>query len=79
MMQRIFRLSICLLVLGVLSTVGQSSNAAELRTWTDSSGKHKIEAEFVRFNENKVTLKKEDGKRITLVLSKLSDEDQDLK
>ncbi len=73
MMQR----SICLLVLAGLFLGGHRSNAEELRTWTDSSGKHEIRAEFIRFKGDKVTLQKEDGKKITLALSKLSDDDQE--
>ncbi|BBO31690.1 SHD1 domain-containing protein [Lacipirellula parvula] len=49
---------------------------AETRTWTDSTGKHKIEAEFVEIFEGKVKLKLPDGKMVSLSLAKLSREDQ---
>ena len=46
------------------------------RTWTDSTGKHTVEAEFIDMKDGKVRLKKEDGKTITIPIEKLSDEDQ---
>lgn len=49
---------------------------AETRTWTDSTGKHKIEAEFVEILEGQVKLKKPDGKIASLPLGKLSKDDQ---
>ncbi|MEM6799209.1 MAG: SHD1 domain-containing protein [Planctomycetota bacterium] len=49
-----------------------------LRTWTDSSGKHKIEARFVGVADGKVTLKTDAGREIVLPVAKLSDEDQAL-
>jgi hypothetical protein len=54
------------------------SASAELRTWTDNTGKHKTEAEFVSLNNEKVTLRKANGKTISVPLSRLSDEDQKL-
>ena len=48
-----------------------------MRTWTDSTGTHKVEAEFVDFKDGKVQLKKEDGKTITIPIERLSDADQD--
>ena len=50
--------------------------AEELRTWTDSSGAFTIEASLVSFDGKTVTLKKEDGKTLSLSIDKLSDEDQ---
>ena len=50
---------------------------AETRTWTDKSGKHKTKAELVSFNDSTVTLKRNDGKKLTLPLSKLSKADRD--
>ena len=50
--------------------------AAVSRTWTDATGKFKIEAEFVSLDKDQVQLKKADGKFITLGLDKLSAEDQ---
>ena len=50
--------------------------AAVSRTWTDATGKFKIDAEFVSLEKDQLQLKKNDGKFITLALDKLSPEDQ---
>jgi beta-lactamase regulating signal transducer with metallopeptidase domain len=47
------------------------------RIWNDSSGAFSLEAEFGGVKDGKVSLKKADGKTITLPLDKLSKEDQD--
>lgn len=52
-------------------------SAAETRIWTDSSGQFKIEAEFVRIQDEKVILKKTDGKTQSVPLAKLSKADRD--
>lgn len=49
---------------------------ASARTWTDSTGKYKVEAEFVDFQDGSVRLRKTDGKMIALPLKKLSAADQ---
>lgn len=49
-----------------------------LRTWTDASGGHKIEAKFVSRNQDEVTIKTGAGREIVLPIEKLSDEDQEL-
>ena len=46
------------------------------RTWKDASGKFTIEAVFVSKAASTITLKKDDGKEVTLPLTKLSKEDQ---
>jgi WD40 repeat protein len=51
--------------------------AAESRVWTDTTGQFKIEAEFVRVDDGKVVLKKEDDKTQKIPLEKLSKKDQD--
>lgn len=51
---------------------------AEIRTWTDASGQHKIEAELVGVQAGKVTLKRADGTVITLTVNQLSAADQAL-
>lgn len=50
----------------------------EARPWTDSTGKRTTEADFVSLVDGKVTLKKPDGKTVTLALEKLSAADQKL-
>ncbi len=49
-----------------------------LRTWTDVTGKHKIEATLVSKTDSEVTLKTDAGREITLPLEKLSEEDRAL-
>jgi len=49
---------------------------AVARTWTDSTGEHKIEAEFVRVDQSQVYLKKTDGTVIAVPLQKMSPEDR---
>ncbi len=49
---------------------------AEFRTWTDDTGKFKIEAELVNFEFDLVTLRRRDGKVISMRMDKLSTDDQ---
>ena len=53
-----------------------STPSAKLREFTDSTGKFKIKARFVEFNEGKAVLEKEDGDVLKVVMTKLSKEDQ---
>ena len=54
------------------------ADAAEVRIWTDSTGKHKTEAEFVSLDDDIVTLRKPGtDKTIKLPLERLSDADQE--
>jgi hypothetical protein len=46
------------------------------RTWTDNTGKFKIEAEFVKLSGGRVTLRRDDGTEITLTLDRLSETDR---
>lgn len=48
----------------------------ERRTWTDLTGKHKIEAKLLSRTSSQVTLIKDDGKEVTLLIEKLSQVDQ---
>lgn len=50
---------------------------AEVRTWTDVSGKFEIEAEFVQLNGENVVLEQEDGKKLTIPLDRLSEKDRE--
>ena len=52
-------------------------NLASARTWTDSTGKFRIDAEFVSLVDGVVTLKKPDGSATGIPLEKLSRADQD--
>ncbi len=55
-----------------------TGNAPKIRTWTDVTGKHNVEAEFVDFAGGKVRLKRQDGKIVTMALERLSEADQKL-
>ncbi|MDA1053925.1 MAG: SHD1 domain-containing protein [Planctomycetota bacterium] len=46
------------------------------RTWTDSTGKNKVEATYLGIEDNKVKLRRTDGKGIAVPLDRLSEEDQ---
>ena len=64
------------IVIALLITCGGIPTiAAELRTWTDSTGKYKTEAEFVKFEDDQVTLRQGE-KTVTLAFDRLSDADQ---
>jgi WD40 repeat protein len=52
------------------------SVSAETRTWIDSTGKYKIEADFLKIEEGQVYLQRTDGKKLNLPLAKLSKDDQ---
>jgi hypothetical protein len=47
------------------------------RTWTDSTGKHTTEAEFVKYTDGKVQLKKDDGSVVSIPIQELSEADQE--
>ncbi|MCL2743847.1 MAG: SHD1 domain-containing protein, partial [Planctomycetaceae bacterium] len=51
--------------------------AQEQRTWTDDTGKFKIEAKLQRVEDDKVFLEKSDGKISSIPLAKLSKEDRE--
>ncbi len=67
-----------------LSKIRRSSSkavkdlATTLRTWTDSTGQHKVEARFVSVTDGKVILKTDKGREIKLPLDRLSEDDRDL-
>ena len=63
------------------ATAGESRRPLDLGcrrrgTWHDVTGTYSIEAVFLRSHGGKVTLKRSDGKEITLPLDKLSEEDR---
>lgn len=55
-----------------------ASDPPKIRTWTDATGKHKVEAKFLDFADGKVRLKRQDGKIVTMALERLSKADQKL-
>ncbi|MEM7786033.1 MAG: SHD1 domain-containing protein [Planctomycetota bacterium] len=48
------------------------------RVWTDSTGQHKVKANFVSKTKTEVTLRLEDGFEKTLPIAKLSEKDREL-
>lgn len=64
-------LSVAVALLGLTA-----APAADLRTWTDATGKFTIKAKFVALADGKVTLEQEDGSRVEIELTKLSAADQ---
>lgn len=69
-------LTVAIAALGLLAALLALAAAQEFRTWTDSTGKHRIKAKFVGVSDGKVTLEREDGKQMTIPLEKLSPADQ---
>lgn len=59
----------------VLASLAMARAASELRTFKDASGRE-LQAEVVSVGEEKVTLKRNDGKEFELEISKLSEPDQ---
>jgi hypothetical protein len=68
---RLAALTLALTLIGFTAVV-----AADLRTWTDSTGKFTIKAKFVSLADGKVTLEQEDGSKVEIELTKLSAADQ---
>src|SRR4051812_25722354 len=50
--------------------------AADLRTWSDASGKFTLQAKFIASKDGKVTLQRPDGSQFEIELAKLSPADQ---
>lgn len=49
---------------------------SEFRTWSDASGKFKVSAKFISADNDNVTVQREDGKQVTVPISRLCDEDR---
>lgn len=57
--------------------MGHSAFAAEaMRTWSSDSGKHSVKARFLERGAGRVTLEREDGKHISVVIASLSEADR---
>lgn len=69
-------LKLLLIVLTLAITVHGAEDSA-FRTWSDASGSFKLEAQLVKLAGDSVTLRRKDGKEITLPLAKLSKGDQE--
>lgn len=61
----------------VLSRTAVAQTAEGMRIWTDSSGRHKTEAAFVRAEADSVHLKLANGRVVSIPLARLSKEDRD--
>ena len=64
------------LILGLAFVVGFQS-LSDARTWTDSSGKFRVEADYVGQKDGKVLLKKQNGITIGVPVNRLSKTDLD--
>jgi len=53
-----------------------SSELADGRTWTDSTGNYRVEAGLIGFNDVTVVLKKENRQLVAVPIAKLSNEDR---
>ncbi len=53
-----------------------NEGAATARTWTDRTGKFRVVAKFVGFNDREVQLRKEDGQIVSVGIQLLSESDQ---
>ena len=63
-----------------LSSAGEPKGAlsgfANSRTWSDSTGRFKIDAKLVCADDSEISLLKSDGKQVTIPLEKMSEADQ---
>ncbi len=64
------------ITLGMLVSYGSVAKADDLRTWSDATGRFKIEAKLISNKEGKVKLERADGKSVEIDVAKLSEEDQ---
>jgi hypothetical protein len=62
---------------GATTETASSGAASAYRVWTDDTGSFKIEAEFKGVVDNKVQLRRKDGREIKVPLAKLSKADQE--
>jgi hypothetical protein len=51
--------------------------AGQSRTWTDSTGRFKVDAELISVDDGKVNLRRADGRTLTIEQEKLSEADQE--
>ena len=67
---------VCLALILVMAAASSHVNAEEIRTWSDSTGRFKIEAKYISTEGDKVKLERADGKSMEIQISKLSKDDQ---
>ena len=68
-------MSRCILLLAMAFSAGLSW-PADGRTWTDSSGNYRVEADLIGFNDTTAVLKKESRQLVAVPIAKLSQGDQ---
>ena len=61
----------------VAATEAVAADSGDLRSWTDATGKHRIEAELVAVKQGWVRLKRASGELVSLPITRLSQSDQD--
>lgn len=66
----------CLCCFILALAISTTATAVSARTWTDSSGNFQVEAELVSVDDDRVTLRKEDGQVIAVPLKRLSAADR---
>ena len=66
-----------LFVTAAVSLLAADRSSAQMRTWTDATGKFTVEGELVDLQSGKVHLKRADGRVITVALEQLSAADQE--
>ena len=72
---RVRILSVVLITAAALMA-GLSPGNAFARKWTDATGKHSIEADFVEFKDGKVRLRQADSSILVIPIEKLGEADQ---
>jgi len=66
----------CLFGIAISLVTNSTLLADDFRTWSDASGKFKIEAKFVAVEDEKAILLNKEGKRLAIPLAKLSEKDR---
>lgn len=64
------------LFFGLTAVLAGAVGAQEMRTWSDSTGRYKIEGKFVDLSGGKVTIERPDGSKFEIEISKLSQDDR---
>jgi len=67
---------ICATILVVLGLPSEGVSAEPVRTWTDASGRFKIEAKYVSFRDGTVKLQRTNGQTIEVPLDRLCEDDR---
>jgi S1-C subfamily serine protease len=71
------RALVVVMIVGAIILLSIASHA-QIRIWTDVTGKHHIEAKLITADNTQVTLERKDGKRVLIPLEKLSAADREI-